>query len=207
MERCDSIASQPSAGRLGWFHQIGSWLGTFSLTKSSPICKRHFSCRFSLQKAPDDKGVSSSAELDQQALPAGHPLPFEKEAKLRLHKLGAARQRVGFRTKPIRELGAGSACRESVFHCFLSFFLKKKGSAGSARKRGPAKKLAPSCLGCFMGFGEISVYSLRRRSPLGYGWCRPPRRSPPASGFWLGCRTASSSPAPYRCCLKRCADP
>ena len=207
MERCDSIASQPSTGRLGWFHQIGSWLGTFSLTKSSPICKRHFSCRFSLQKAPDDKGVSSSAELDQQALPAGHPLPFEKEAKPRLHKLGAARQRVGFRTKPIRELGAGSACRESVFLCFLSFFLKKKGSAGSARKRGPAKKLAPSCLGCFMGFGEISVYSLRRRSPLGYGWCRPPRRSPPASGFWLGCRTASSSPAPYRCCLKRCADP
>ena len=113
MERCDSIASQPSTGRLGWFHQIGSWLGTFSLTKSSPICKRHFSCRFSLQKAPDDKGVSSSSELDQQALPAGHPLPFEKEAKLRLHKLGAARQRVGFRTKPIRELGAGSAC--SVF--------------------------------------------------------------------------------------------
>ena len=207
MERCDSIASQPSTGRLGWFHQIGSWLGTFSLTKSSPICKRHFSCRFSLQKSPDDKGVSSSAELDQQALPAGHPLPFEKEAKLRLHKLGAARQRVGFRTKPIRELGAGSACRESVFLCFLSFFLKKKGSAGSARKRGPAFQLAPSCLGCFMGFGEISVYSLRRRSPLGYGWCRPPRRSPPASGFWLGCRTASSSPAPYRCCLKRCADP
>ena len=155
----------------------------------------------------NDKSFSSSAELDQQALPAGHPLPFEKEAKLRLHKLGAARQRVGFRTKPIRELGAGSACRESVFHCFLSFFLKKKGSAGSARKRGPAKKLAPSCLGCFMGFGEISVYSLRRRSPLGCGWCRPPRRSPPASGFWLGCRTASSSPAPYRCCLKRCADP
>ena len=28
-------------------------------------------------------------------------------------RLGAARQRVGFRTKPIRELGAGSAC--SVF--------------------------------------------------------------------------------------------
>src|SRR5699024_9241220 len=129
---------------------------------------------------------SSSAELDQQALPAGHPLPFEKEAKLRLHKLGAARQRVGFRTKPIRELGAGSACRESVFLCFLSFFLKKKGSAGSARKRGPAFQLAPSCLGCFMGFGEISVYSLRRRSPLGCGWCRPPRRSPPASGFWRG---------------------
>ena len=61
----------------------------------------------------NDKSFSSSAELDQQALPAGHPLPFEKEAKLRLHKLGAARQRVGFRTKPIRELGAGSAC--SVF--------------------------------------------------------------------------------------------
>ena len=122
-------------------------------------------------------------------------------------RLGATRQRVGFRTKPIRELGAGSACRESAFLCFLSFFLKKKGSAGSARKRGPAFQLAPSCLGCFMGFGEISVYSLRRRSPLGCGWCRPPRHSPPASGFWRGCRTASSSPAPYRCCLKRCADP
>ena len=180
--------------------------GLFSY-KSPLFCHPKLGLQNSPAKALDDKDVSSSAELDQQALPAGHPLPFEKEAKLRLHKLGAARQRVGFRTKPIRELGAGSACRESVFLCFLSFFLKKKGSAGSARKRGPAKKLAPSCLGCFMGFGEISVYSLRRRSPLGYGWCRPPRRSPPASGFWLGCRTASSSPAPYRCCLKRCADP
>ena len=60
-------------------------------------------------------------------------------------------------------------------------------------------------IGCRLSL--LSVYSLRRRSPLGYGWCRPPRRSPPASGFWLGCRTASSSPTPYRCCLKRCADP
>ena len=157
----------------------------------------------------NDKSVSSSAELDQR-LCLWKPQPFEKGWRKLLffpHKLGAARQRVGFRTKPIRELGAGSACRESVFLCFLSFFLKKKGSAGSARKRGPAFQLAPSCLGCFMGFGEISVYSLRRRSPLGYGWCRPPRRFPPASGFWLGCRTASSSPTPYRCCLKRCADP
>ena len=182
-------------------------LGGFSLTKAPSFAIRNSDCKIHPQRRLNDKSFSSSAELDQQALPAGHPLPFEKEAKLRLHKLGAARQRVGFRTKPIRELGAGSACRESVFLCFLSFFLKKKGSAGSARKRGPAFQLAPSCLGCFMGFGEISVYSLRRRSPLGCGWCRPPRRFPPASGFWLGCRTASSSPAPYRCCLKRCADP
>ena len=182
--------------------------GLFSY-KSPLFCNPKLGLQNSPAKALDDKDVSSSAELDQR-LCLWKPQPFEKGWRKLLffpHKLGAARQRVGFRTKPIRELGAGSACRESVFLCFLSFFLKKKGSAGSARKRGPAKKLAPSCLGCFMGFGEISVYSLRRRSPLGYGWCRPPRRSPPASGFWLGCRTASSSPAPYRCCLKRCADP
>ena len=77
-----STAEKPPTGRFFWVLLIGRLSGTFSLTKSSPICKRHFSCRFSLQKAPDDKGVSSSAELDQQALPAGHPLPFEKEAKL-----------------------------------------------------------------------------------------------------------------------------
>ncbi len=184
-------------------------LGGFSLTKAPSFAIRNSDCKIHPQRRLNDKDVSSSAELDQR-LCLWKPQPFEKGWRKLLffpHKLGAARQRVGFRTKPIRELGAGSACRESVFLCFLSFFLKKKGSAGSARKRGPAFQLAPSCLGCFMGFGEISVYSLRRRSPLGYGWCRPPRRSPPASGFWLGCRTASSSPAPYRCCLKRCADP
>ena len=34
--------------------------------------------KFKRDLAPDDKGVSSSAELDQQALPAGHLPPFEK---------------------------------------------------------------------------------------------------------------------------------
>ena len=78
------ILSPPNLPENGWagLYTTASLPGTFSLTKSSPIRKRIFSCRFSLQKAPDDKGVSSSAELDQQALPAGHPLPFEKEAKL-----------------------------------------------------------------------------------------------------------------------------
>ena len=73
-----SIAGKPSTGRFSGVVLAGRLLGTFSLTKSSPICKRNFSCRFSLQKAPNDTGVSSSAELDQQALPAGHLPPFEK---------------------------------------------------------------------------------------------------------------------------------
>ncbi len=63
----------------------------------------------------NDKSVSSSAELDQR-LCLWKPQPFEKGWRKLLffpHKLGAARQRVGFRTKPIHELGAGSAC--SVF--------------------------------------------------------------------------------------------
>ena len=46
------------------------------------ITNPNFGLQNSPAKAPDDTGVSSSAELDQQALPAGHPLPFEKEAKL-----------------------------------------------------------------------------------------------------------------------------
>ena len=83
--------------------------GLFSY-KSPLFCNPKLGLQNSPAKALDDKDVSSSAELDQQALPAGHPLPFEKEAKLRLHKLGAARQRVGFRTKPIRGSGAAS-CR------------------------------------------------------------------------------------------------
>ena len=53
--------------------------------------KVKYSRTFKRDLAPDDTGVSSSAELDQQALPAGHPLPFEKEAKQYPHKPGAAR--------------------------------------------------------------------------------------------------------------------
>ena len=55
-----------------------SGVGTFYLKKSSPIGKRTFFCQFSLQKALERYGVSSSAELDQQALPAGHLQPFAK---------------------------------------------------------------------------------------------------------------------------------
>ena len=183
-------------------------LGGFSLTKAPSFAIRNSDCKIHPQRRLNDKGVSPAAACDQRRCLWKLP-PFEKGGRklyFSENRCREAASRVS-RTKPIRELGAGSACRESAFLCFLSFFLKKKGSAGSARKRGPAFQLAPSCLGCFMGFGEISVYSLRRRSPLGCGWCRPPRHSPPASGFWRGCRTASSSPAPYRCCLKRCADP
>ena len=45
------LAAKPPTGRFCWFLLIGSKPGTFSLTKSSPIGKRKFSCRFSLQKA------------------------------------------------------------------------------------------------------------------------------------------------------------
>ena len=117
--------------------------------------------KFKRDLAPDDKGVSHAAACDQR-LCLWKPQPFEKGWRKLLffpHKLGAARQRVGFRTKPIRELGAGSACRESVFLCFLSFFLKKKGSAGSARKRGQLFSWPPLVWDALWDLGK-SVFTL-----------------------------------------------
>ena len=61
------------------------------LLQKVPQAARQLSCGFSLQKAPDDKGVSSSAELDQR-LCLWKPQPFEKGwRKLLFCKLGAAR--------------------------------------------------------------------------------------------------------------------
>ena len=87
-----SEAAKPPTGRFCWVVHDGSLLGPFSLTKRAPkeILFARISCSF--QKAPDDTGISSAATLDQQALPAGHPPPFEKGGrKLLLCKLGAAR--------------------------------------------------------------------------------------------------------------------
>ncbi|HIV36324.1 MAG TPA: hypothetical protein H9999_03810, partial [Candidatus Negativibacillus faecipullorum] len=47
------------------------------LLQKVPQDARQLSCGFSLQKAPDDKGVSSSAELDQRRRLWKLP-PFEK---------------------------------------------------------------------------------------------------------------------------------
>ena len=53
--------------------------------------RANFSAGYKRDLALDDKSVSSTAVLDQQALPAGHPPPFEKGGrKLYLQKLGAA---------------------------------------------------------------------------------------------------------------------
>ena len=57
---------------------MASLLGPFSLTKRAPKEILFARISFSFQKAPDDTGISSAAALDQQALPAGHPPPFEK---------------------------------------------------------------------------------------------------------------------------------
>ena len=134
-------------------------LGGFSLTKAPSFAIRNSDCKIHPQRRLNDKSFSSSAELDQQALPAGHPLPFEKEAKPRLHKLGAARQRVGFRTKPIRELGAGSACRESVFLCFLSFFLKRKEVRAEPARGGQLFSWPPLVWDALWDLGK-SVFTL-----------------------------------------------
>ena len=75
---------------LGCANRKLAW-GHFSY-KSPLFCNPNFGLQNSPAKAPDDTGVSSSAELDQQALPAGHPPPFEKGGrKLLFCKLGAAR--------------------------------------------------------------------------------------------------------------------
>ena len=60
--------------------------GGFSLTKAPSFAIRNSDCKIHPQRRLNDKSFSISAELDQQALPAGHPLPFEKEAKLDLVK-------------------------------------------------------------------------------------------------------------------------
>ena len=61
--------AQPSTGRLGWNVQNGSLPGTFSLTKSSPIGKRKFSCRFSLQKALPTTKYFARCGVRPKALP------------------------------------------------------------------------------------------------------------------------------------------
>ena len=103
---CRALANaQPSTGRLGWAVQIGNLLrGLFSYkspthqpgklnTVQLRVTQRraNFSAGYKRDLALDDKSVSSTAVLDQQALPAGHPPPFEKGGrKLYLQKLGAA---------------------------------------------------------------------------------------------------------------------
>ena len=71
-------AAKPPTGRFCWVVHDGSLLGPFSLTKRAPKEILFARISFSFQKAPDDTGISSAAALDQQALPAGHPPPFEK---------------------------------------------------------------------------------------------------------------------------------
>ena len=109
MERCDSIASQPSTGRLGWFHQIGRLAGNFSLQKA-PNLQETFA-DFPFKRRLTIK-AGSSAELDQQAPPAGHPLPFEKGSETLLAETGCREVEGGVTVKPIRELGAASCRRE-----------------------------------------------------------------------------------------------
>ena len=90
---CRALANaQPSTGRLGWAVQIGNLLrGLFSYkspthqpgklnTVQLRVTQRraNFSAGYKRDLALDDKSVSSTAVLDQQALPAGHPPPFEK---------------------------------------------------------------------------------------------------------------------------------
>ena len=102
---CALAGAQPSTGRLGWAVQIGNLLrGLFSYkspthqpgklnTVQLRVTQRraNFSAGYKRDLALDDKSVSSTAVLDQQALPAGHPPPFEKGGrKLYLQKLGAA---------------------------------------------------------------------------------------------------------------------
>ena len=90
---CRALANaQPSTGRLGWAVRSGSFLrGLFSYkspthqpgklnTVQLRVTQRraNFSAGYKRDLALDDKSVSSTAVLDQQALPAGHPPPFEK---------------------------------------------------------------------------------------------------------------------------------
>ena len=90
---CRALANaQPSTGRLGWAVQIGNLLrGLFSYkspthqpgklnTVQLRVTQRraNFSAGYKRDLALDDKSVSSTAVLDQQALPAGHPPPFKK---------------------------------------------------------------------------------------------------------------------------------
>ena len=74
------ILSPPNLPENGWagLYTTASLPGTFSLTKSSPSRKTICLAAFPFKRRLNDKGVSSSAELDQQALPAGHLQPFEK---------------------------------------------------------------------------------------------------------------------------------
>ena len=75
-----------SPGRFFWVVRNGSLLrGLFSY-KSPLFCKPIFDLQNSPAKALEPQRISSSAELDQQALPAGHPPPFEKGGRKLLNK-------------------------------------------------------------------------------------------------------------------------
>ena len=67
-----------SPGRFFWVVRNGSLLrGLFSY-KSPLFCKPIFDLQNSPAKALEPQRISSPAEHDQQAVPAGHPPPFEK---------------------------------------------------------------------------------------------------------------------------------
>ena len=86
-------------GGFSGLYDIVNLLGTFSLTKAHlklgklncvqlqvTLHQAKFSASYKRDLTLERQSLSSSAELDQQALPAGHPLPFEKEAKLHFIK-------------------------------------------------------------------------------------------------------------------------
>ena len=72
-----------------------------------------------------------------QGLPAPHKLPGRgaERPPRNKHTPGTARQAVGPRTKPIRELGAGSACRESG----AASCRREMGAGSACRREGKAK--------------------------------------------------------------------
>ena len=135
-------------------------LGGFSLTKAPSFAIRNSDCKIHPQRRLNDKSFSSSAELDQQALPAGHPLPFEKEAKLRLHKLGAARQRVGFLApnQYANWVQAQPAANQLFFASFL-FFLKRKEVRAQPARGGQLFSWPPLVWDALWDLGK-SVFTL-----------------------------------------------
>ena len=68
---------KPPTGRFFWIVRIGSLLGTFSLTKSSPSRKTICLAAFPFKRRLNDKGVSHVATCDQR-LCLWKPQPFEK---------------------------------------------------------------------------------------------------------------------------------
>ena len=72
-----STAEKPPTGRFFWIVRIGSLLGGFSLTKAPSFAIRNLDCKIHPQRCLNDKGVSSSAELDQRRRLWKLP-PFEK---------------------------------------------------------------------------------------------------------------------------------